>query len=117
MYMYGSVIARDFQACLVKDNQGCLYIDKHPAYKIIKKNLSSYEIISNESKVKTSSAIKRGLIGTALLGPVGLLAGMSAQKKNEITIALYWIDGKKSVIKLTSDQQYNMFLNQVYLSN
>ena len=42
---------------------------------------------------------------------------MNKQKKNEITIALYWIDRKKSVIKLTSDQQYNMFLNQVYLSN
>lgn len=117
----GKVITGDFHGCWVrtdyKQKPCCLYIDGHPEYKIIKKNISSYEIISNENKLKTSSAIGRGLVGTALLGPVGLLAGMSAKRKNEITIALYWIDGKKSIIQLTDEDEYHLFLGRVYLAN
>ena len=45
-----------------------------------------------------SSALLRGGLGAALLGPVGLLAGLSAKNKNSKIIALKFNDGQECVV-------------------
>lgn len=118
MYYMGVVIAGDFLGSYIDNtsgNNGYLYIKNRPEYTITKFNIKSYEILSGDARKSASSAITRGAIGAAFLGPVGLLASLSAKKKFSIKIALYWKDGKKSIIELKSEQQYQIFLNQFYL--
>lgn len=44
--------------------------------------IESYELITDEHRKSAKSGIARGLVGGALLGPVGMLAGgMSAKSK------------------------------------
>ncbi len=69
--------------------------------KYLRKNtVESYELIT-EDKVKSgSSAILRGAAGAALLGPVGLLAGLTAKSNGIYNVAVMWSDGKKSLIEM-----------------
>ena len=54
----------------------------------LKEIVSNYEILDTNSRKSASSAVLRGALGAALLGPVGLLAGLSAKNKNSKVIAL-----------------------------
>ena len=58
----------------------------------------NYEVLDSESKKSMSSALLRGGLGAALLGPVGLLAGLSAKNKNSKIIALKFNDGQECVV-------------------
>ena len=63
--------------------------------------IKDYQIITEDSRKSTSSSIVRGLIGGALLGPVGLIAGgVSGKNKKTYQIELTWIDNKKSIIEI-----------------
>lgn len=65
----------------------------------LKKDIvESYEIIDETSRKSAVSAVGRGAVGGFLLGPVGLLAGLSAKSKGTHTIQLNFKDGKKSLI-------------------
>lgn len=107
--MCGEVLAGDFEGCLIRSSNSYLYIDNYIEYTFTKNNISSYEIVSQDTTKSTSSALTRGIIGGALLGPIGLLAGLGAKNKNCIKIAVYWKDGKKSLIQLTSASQIETF--------
>lgn len=65
--------------------------------------VASYEVIDAESKTNAASAIARGGLGAALLGPVGIAAALSAKKKGLYTIALQFTDGKSSLIEVDKD--------------
>lgn len=65
--------------------------------------VASYEVIDSESKTSAASAIARGGLGAALLGPVGIAAALSAKKKGLYTIALQFTDGKSSLIEVDKD--------------
>lgn len=65
--------------------------------------VASYEVIDSESKTSAASAIARGGLGAALLGPVGIAAALSAKKKGLYTIALQFMDGKSSLIEVDKD--------------
>ena len=78
-----------------------------------KEKLSGYELLT-EDKVKSgSSAIIRGAIGAAVLGPVGLLAGLSAKNKGIYLVAIEWKDGQKSLLEL-DDSHYKSFLTGMF---
>ena len=63
--------------------------------------IKDYQIITEDSRKSTSSSIVRGLIGGALLGPVGLIAGgVSGKNKKTYQIEITWIDDKKSIIEV-----------------
>lgn len=63
--------------------------------------VESYEVLDEEKTKSASSAVVRGLIGGALLGPVGLLAGgLSAKNKVSKIILLKLKDGKESLIEV-----------------
>jgi threonine dehydrogenase-like Zn-dependent dehydrogenase len=55
----------------------------------------------DESHSKSAvSAVGRGLVGGFILGPVGLLAGLSAKSKGTHVVAIQFKDGKKSLIEM-----------------
>jgi hypothetical protein len=68
---------------------------------INKNTVKTYELITEEHQKSAKSGIAKGLVGGALLGPVGMIAGaFSAKNKGRYTVALEFIDGKKSLIEV-----------------
>ena len=79
--------------------------------------VADFEIIGEESRASAASAVTRGAIGAALLGPVGIAAALSAKKKGTYTIGIVWADGQKSIIEL--DKSFyamfrSIFINQLF---
>lgn len=66
-----------------------------------KKTVESYELITDEHRKSAKSGVARGLVGGALLGPVGMLAGgVSAKTKGIYQIAIQFKDGKRSLLEV-----------------
>lgn len=78
-----------------------------------KSTVEQYETITEESTKSAASAVGRGLIGGALLGPVGLLAGLSAKSKGIHTLAIQFKDGKKSLVEI-DDKIYKTFIQKMF---
>ncbi len=78
---------------------------------INKSTVESYEIIDEKSRKSAASAVGRGAVGAFLLGPIGLLAGLSAKSKGTHTIQINFLDGKKSL--LCVDDKIKAFLIKV----
>jgi hypothetical protein len=69
--------------------------------KVDKETVESYELITDEHRKSAASGAVRGIVGGALLGPVGMLAGgLSAKEKGIYQVAIQFKDGKKSLLKL-----------------
>lgn len=68
---------------------------------INKDTVEAYELVTDDSKKSAASGVARGLVGGALLGPVGMLAGgLSAKNKKSYTLILQYKDGDKSLIEV-----------------
>jgi hypothetical protein len=81
---------------------------------ISKETIESWELITEESQKSVSSSLVRGLVGGALLGPLGLVVGATTgSKTTEYNIAVNWKDGKKSIFLLGTND-YKLFLKIVY---
>lgn len=61
-----------------------------------KTSIKKVIILSNSSQKKVGSAVIRGAVGGALLGPVGLVGGaISGKNKNQTTFLIEFADGHK----------------------
>jgi hypothetical protein len=70
------------------------------------KNVKSYELITDEHRKSAASGVARGIVGGALLGPVGMLAGaVSAKSKGIYQVAVEFNDGKRSLLEV-DDKTY-----------
>lgn len=78
-----------------------------------KETVASYELITEEHQKSAVSGVTRGLVGGALLGPVGLLAGLSAKNKGTHTLVLEFVDGKKSLIEV-NEKIYKLFIQKMF---
>lgn len=78
-----------------------------------KTTVESYEVMDEESRKSATSAVGRGLLGGFLLGPVGMLAGLSAKKKGVYVIAIQFHDGKKSLIEV-NDKIYKVLMKVLF---
>ena len=67
---------------------------------INKENVLEYEIIGEEVSTSATSAVVRGAIGAALLGPAGIAVALSAKKKGIHTLAIQFKDGKRSLVEV-----------------
>ena len=101
--MINFIIAGDYK------DKGLVYNGKQLALvtgffkKIIldKNTLESYEVITEEHVKSATSGVARGLVGNALLGPVGMLAGViSAKNKKTYHVVLEFKDGKRSLVEI-----------------
>lgn len=75
----------------------------HPLY-LTKDNVETWEVVSDEQRKSAASGVARGLVGGALLGPVGMLAGgLSAKNKGTYNIIIQFKDGKKSLLEVDTN--------------
>lgn len=112
--MLSSVIAGDYQGYAVKKGPKGVAVGK--GFKLIyltKDNIESYEIITEDIRKSAASGISRGIVGGALLGPVGLLAGLSAKNKGIYQIAIQFKDGKKSLLEV-DDKIYKQLIKDLF---
>lgn len=95
------VIAGDYEGSIVMGfvTPGIYPTPKNPI-ELTKVNVANYEVITEEHRKSAASGITRGLIGGALLGPVGLLAGLTAKTKGTHVVVIEFIDGKKSLLEI-----------------
>lgn len=97
------VIAGDYLGNTVSTTINGAYIMTGFAksYYLNKENVDSYELITDEHRKSAASGVTRGLVGGALLGPVGMLAGgLSAKNKGIYQIAVQFKDGKRSLLEV-----------------
>ena len=109
------VIAGDYLNCSITCFFGLVNIVVSFKESIImdKSTIEQYEIINEENRKSASSAVGRGLVGGLLLGPVGLLAGLSAKSKGIHTIAIQFKNGKKSLIEV-DDKIYKELIKKLF---
>lgn len=81
---------------------------------ISKTTVDSYELITDEHRKSAASGVARGLVGGALLGPVGMLAGgLSAKTKGIFQVAIQFKDGKRSLIEV-DDKIYKAVIQSCF---
>jgi hypothetical protein len=76
-------------------------------------NIEDFNVVGDKTSLSAGSAVGTALVGAALLGPLGLLAGALGSKKSEIKISIKFKDGKKSLIRLDG-RHYEAFISQVF---
>ena len=98
----GKVIAGDYNGGTLFTNSICVSKGflKQEVIPLNKNTVEEYEVITEDTRKSASSGIIRGAVGASLLGPIGLLAGLSAKNKNNYTIAIKFKDGKNSLIEV-----------------
>lgn len=108
------VIAGEYEGCSVMGfvTPG-IYLTPANPIELIKDNIVNYEVITEEHRKSAASGIARGLVGGALLGPVGLLAGLTAKSKGTHTIAIEFKDGKRSLIEI-NEKIYKAFVIKMF---
>lgn len=83
-------------------------------YYLTKDVVDSYELITDEHRKSAASGVARGLVGGALLGPVGMLAGgLSAKNKGIYQMAIQFKDGKRSLIEI-DDKIYKAIIKILF---
>jgi hypothetical protein len=78
-----------------------------------KQNVESYEVITEDVRKSAASGVSRGIVGGVLLGPVGLLAGLSAKNKGQYQIAIQFHDGTKALIDV-DDKCYKTLIKDLF---
>ena len=129
------VIAGDYLNCRVcsngkygnKENMFCIEVvptnvswggtkfrNESDFVEINKSTVESWELADEQSSKSLSSSLARGLVGGALLGPLGLIAGGVTGKTNKnYTVAILFNDGKKSLLDL-NDYFYKEFMKVMF---
>lgn len=71
---------------------------------ITKETVASYEEVGAESQKSLSSSVAKGLVGGAILGGIGAIAGASSGKsKTAHTVSIIFKDGTKSLCEMDND--------------
>lgn len=113
--MANTVIAGDYQGYIVIKGSKCCVLGKgfSKQVKLTKDNVESYELITEDIRKSAASGISRGIVGGALLGPVGLLAGLSAKNKGTYQVVIQFKDGKKSLLEV-NDKIYKQIIKDLF---
>ncbi len=110
------VIAGDYEGKRIALTFGSLQIqvDLQNTIYLSNDTVSAYEVITDEHRKSAKSGVARGLVGGALIGPVGMIAGsMSAKNKGIYQIAIEFKDGKKSLIEV-DDKIYKSLIASMF---
>lgn len=71
-----------------------------PANSSSKDEISHVIVVGGHARTKAGSAVGRGMVGSAVLGPVGLLFGLSAKKKEYVTLLVHYKSGKNETVRV-----------------
>lgn len=110
------VIAGDYTGKIISQTLGICFINTGLMKSINLDNntVESYELITDEHRKSAKSGVARGIVGGALLGPVGMLAGgLSAKSKGIYQIAIQFKDGKKSLVEV-DDKIYKSIIKNCF---
>jgi len=109
------VIAGEYQGknIMMGRNVVLLYTSFTKSFPLNKETVKSYELITEEHRKSAVSGVTRGLVGGVLLGPVGLLAGLSAKNKGTHVLAIEFTDGNKSLIEI-NEKLYKVFIQTMF---
>lgn len=94
-------------------NELFIYIDRKNSFPLNKETIESYDLMTEEKMKSASSAVMRAGAGALLLGPVGLLAGISAKNKGICLVALQFETGEQSLIEI-SDKLYKILVTSMF---
>ena len=92
------VIAGDFAGQKISVSFGRVSISMNfGSIEISRDTVESYELITDEHRKSAMSGVARGIVGGALLGPVGMLAGgLSAKSKGIYQVAIQFREDRKA---------------------
>jgi hypothetical protein len=109
------VIAGDYEGKAILHTMGVIKISVGfiKNVDISKETVDSYEIVDETTQKSAVSAVGRGLAGSFLLGPVGMLAGLSAKSKGTHVVAIQFKDGKKSLLEI-DEKIYATFIKLLF---
>jgi len=109
------VIAGDYMGKGVSGIGGAvqIFLSRKDYVLLDKFGIDTYEVITEETQKSAVSGIARGAVGAALLGPIGMLAGVSAKNKSTYTIAVRFKDGKNSLIEI-DEKLYKLFIKGMF---
>lgn len=109
------VIAGDYMGKPITGIGGVvqIYVDRKNYILLDKFGVDSCDVITEDTRKSAASGIARGAVGAALLGPVGLLAGLSAKNKSTVTVAVRFKDGKNSLLEM-DDKVYKNFVRAMF---
>ena len=109
------VIAGDYMGKPITGIGGVvqIYVDRKNYILLDKFGVDSYDVITEDTRKSAASGIAKGAVGAALLGPVGLLAGLSAKNKSTVTVAVRFKDGKNSLLEM-DEKVYKNFVRAMF---
>lgn len=104
--MVSYVLAGDYSGWLVKPGSGGLVLTKgFKKVKLNKETVKAHEVVTEEHRKSAASGIARGLLGGAVFGGVGAVAGLlSAKEKGTYHVAVEFKDGLRSLIQIDETQ-------------
>ena len=109
-----TVVAGDYKGKSIKASLGRIYIDTLLGKDISKKTVESYEVVGQDAQKSMGSGIVKGIIGGALLGGIGAIAGASSGKsKVTYTVSIVFKDGKRALCELDEDM-YKRVIKALY---
>lgn len=108
MPLISSVVAGDYEGKTIVTSNKQAYIDLgwFKKVELSSETIESMEIIT-EKNFDAVSGVLRGLAGSLVLGPAGLLAGLSARKGTR-TVVIEFKDGKRSLVELKDKDYQNI---------
>jgi len=97
-----AVVNGDYKGKLVGQGGGKAFISVGliKSIKLDATTIEAYEVMDEQHQKSASSAVGRAAVGSLLLGPVGLLAGVSAKTKGAYMVAVQFKDGKRSLMEV-----------------
>lgn len=109
------VIAGDYVGKGITNVAGVvqIFLDRQNYILLDKFSIDTYDVITEDIRKSAVSGVTRGAVGVALLGPVGMLAGLSAKNKSIVTIAIRFKDGKSSLIEI-DEKIYKSFVRGMF---
>lgn len=110
------VIAGDYAGRKVRCTRNRIIFDRafDTPIEVDDTTVSRYEVIDQESTKDLTSAFGRGLVGNALFGPVGMMAGViSAKNSTSIIVSIEFKNGDKSLIEIDRNI-YKVLLKILY---
>ena len=113
----GNIIAGDYLNYYIEVENGIPYLitpDLKRAIAVLdSSNVVSIDVVDQDTRRSATSAVGRAAIGGALLGPIGLAAGLSAKKKGIYTISITYRTGERSLAEV-NERGYRALLTANY---
>lgn len=104
------VIAGDYKGKLVGGRFGEAFISLTMTKLLYlnRETVSCLTPLDDSSQISAASAAMRGLVGELILGPVGLVAAVTAKRNGIHIVGVEFKDGKRSVIEVDNKIYKNL---------